>query len=304
VRRTATAPLLGTFWQPQPAVVQLASEGGFAGAVLDAACGTGENALHVASLGLQVLGVDVAETALTIAREKAEGRGLEVEFVLADALQLARLGRMFQTVLDCGLLYTFDSDERRGYAASLASVTDRGGTLYVLCFSDIGPGTCGPASHQSGRATSGVQPQQRLGCHRHRTDPASNQVPGRRRTGLVGDDQTDLDRETGSGRYAIRIAAIEQHPQASSGDIDVSRQGKSWRSSARPTATRLTPSGRTSATTTQTDTCSQHNPRKSQGRPTENHGLKAHRGPAAVPTAIRDVRLATRTPRGPTWRRP
>ena len=38
--------------RPQPAIVRLASEGGFAGAVLDAGCGTGENALHVASLGL------------------------------------------------------------------------------------------------------------------------------------------------------------------------------------------------------------------------------------------------------------
>ena len=30
--------------QPQPAIVRLASKGGFAGAVLDAGCGTGENA--------------------------------------------------------------------------------------------------------------------------------------------------------------------------------------------------------------------------------------------------------------------
>src|SRR5262245_30616582 len=58
--------------QPQPAIARLASEGGIAGAVLDAGCGTGENALHVASPGLSVLGVDVAETALAIAREKAE----------------------------------------------------------------------------------------------------------------------------------------------------------------------------------------------------------------------------------------
>jgi hypothetical protein len=34
-----------------PAVVRLAADGGFAGAVLDAGCGTGENALHLASLG-------------------------------------------------------------------------------------------------------------------------------------------------------------------------------------------------------------------------------------------------------------
>ena len=126
---------------PQPAIVRLASEGGFAGAVLDAGCGTGENALHIASLGLSVLGVDVAETALAIARKKATDRGIEVEFASADAFQLERLGRMFQTVLDCGLFHSFDAEERARYAASLASVTDHDGTLYVFCFSNDGPDT-------------------------------------------------------------------------------------------------------------------------------------------------------------------
>ena len=127
--------------RPQPAVVRVASAGGFAGAVLDAGCGTGENALHVASLGLPVLGVDVAETALAIARAKAADRGLEIEFAWADALRLERLERRFDTVLDCGLFHAFDGSERPGYVASLASVTKPGGTLYVLCFSDDGPGT-------------------------------------------------------------------------------------------------------------------------------------------------------------------
>ena len=76
--------------------------------VLDAGCGTGENALHVASLGLSVLGVDVAETALAIARQKANNRGIEIEFAAADAFHLERLRRRFQTVLDCGLFHTFD----------------------------------------------------------------------------------------------------------------------------------------------------------------------------------------------------
>jgi SAM-dependent methyltransferase len=136
---------------PQPAIVRVASKGGFAGAVLDAGCGTGENALHIASLrrqaGLSVLGIDVAETALAIARQKARERTsdrtndsrIEVEFAAADALHLERLGRMFQTVLDCGLFHAFDGDERPGYVASLASVTEHDGNLYVLCFSDDGP---------------------------------------------------------------------------------------------------------------------------------------------------------------------
>jgi SAM-dependent methyltransferase len=133
---------------PQPAVVRAAAEGAFAGTVLDAGCGTGENALYLAALGLPVVGVDVAGTALAIARQKADERGLDVEFAAADALALERLGRRFETVLDCGLFHTFDAQERPPYVASLASVTERGATLHVLCFSDEGPGT-GP--HPVGR---------------------------------------------------------------------------------------------------------------------------------------------------------
>ena len=59
----------------------------------------------------------------------------------ADAFQLERLGRRFETVLDCGLFHTFNGDERPGYVASLASVTEPDGTLYVLCFSDQVPET-------------------------------------------------------------------------------------------------------------------------------------------------------------------
>ncbi len=125
--------------QPQPAIARLASAGGFTGAVLDAGCGPGENSLLVASLGLRVLGVDVAETALTIAREKASQRGVAIEFAVADALHLDRLGRTFDTVLDCGLFHTFNPEERPEYVASLASVTRRDATVYVLCFSDEGP---------------------------------------------------------------------------------------------------------------------------------------------------------------------
>ncbi|MGW6422185.1 class I SAM-dependent methyltransferase [Nocardia sp. NPDC055053] len=123
---------------PQPAVVRLAEAGGFSGEILDAGCGTGENALYLASLGLTVFGVDVAESAVAMARQNADDRGIAATFAVADALHLERLPRRFRTVLDCGLFHTFDDTERHDYAASLASVLDHGGTLYVLCFSDTG----------------------------------------------------------------------------------------------------------------------------------------------------------------------
>ena len=127
--------------RPQSVVVRLAAEGAFAGAVLDAGCGTGENALHIAASGLPVLGVDVAETAIASATHKADERGIEAEFAVADAFELEGLGRRFETVFDCGLFHSFDGEERARYVASVASVTEHGGTLYVLCFSDVGPET-------------------------------------------------------------------------------------------------------------------------------------------------------------------
>ena len=127
--------------RPQPPIARLASKAGFTGAVLDAGCGTGENALHIASLGLSVLGVDVAETALAVARAKAAERKINVEFAAVDAFDLERLGRKFATVLDSGLFRTFEARERPRYVASLGSVTKVDGTLYLLCFSDEGPET-------------------------------------------------------------------------------------------------------------------------------------------------------------------
>jgi SAM-dependent methyltransferase len=125
--------------RPQDAFVRVASEGGLRGAVLDAGCGTGEHALLAASLGLRVLGVDLAATAIELARAKAAERGIDAEFEVADAFELDRLGRSFDTVLDCGLFHTCDEDERPKYVASVASVTEHDGTLYLLCFSDDAP---------------------------------------------------------------------------------------------------------------------------------------------------------------------
>ena len=112
--------------------------------MLDAGCGTGEQALELATRGCEVLGIDIAPTAIEQAREKAADRQINATFLVGDALRLERLGRTFDRVLDVGLFHTFDDDERGTYVESLGSVTRPGSVLHLLCFSEATPGTEGP----------------------------------------------------------------------------------------------------------------------------------------------------------------
>jgi SAM-dependent methyltransferase len=129
---------------PQPEVVRLVEEEAFRGSVLDVGCGTGENALLLAAHGLAVTGLDGSPTALARARAKAATRGLQVPFVLGDALGLAALGQRFETVLDCGLFHVFDDLDRGRYARSLGDAVGSGGQVQLLCFSDEEPPGPGP----------------------------------------------------------------------------------------------------------------------------------------------------------------
>ena len=130
--------------RPQGALVRLARSGLVAGSVLDAGCGTGENALLLAAQGHPVLGVDFAAGAIERAAAKAAHRGLPVEFLVADALDLAALGRTFDTALDVGLFHTFSDAERPRYAASLGAALRPGGRAFLLCWSDRNPFGRGP----------------------------------------------------------------------------------------------------------------------------------------------------------------
>jgi SAM-dependent methyltransferase len=141
---TGDTPAPWDIGRPQPALVRLADEGRLTGRLLDAGCGTGENALLAAGRGADVTGIDVAPTAIARARAKAAARGLAARFEVADALDLGRLGLTADTVIDSGVFHVFDDDDRARYVASLAAVLRPAGVCYLMCFSDRQPGTWGP----------------------------------------------------------------------------------------------------------------------------------------------------------------
>jgi SAM-dependent methyltransferase len=141
---TGDTPAPWDIGRPQPAFVRLADEGRLTGRLLDAGCGTGENALLAASRGADVTGIDVAPTAIARARAKASERGLTARFEVADALDLGHLSLTVDTVIDSGVFHVFGDNDRARYVASLAAALRPAGVCYLMCFSDQQPGTWGP----------------------------------------------------------------------------------------------------------------------------------------------------------------
>lgn len=130
--------------RPQGAFVALAEDGALRGRVLDSGCGTGEHALLAASLGHEVVGIDIVPAAIDAARRKAAERNLDATFVVGDVLRLDHLGEQFDTVLDSGVFHVFDDDDRARYVDSLRDVLGPGGRYFMACFSDRQPGDWGP----------------------------------------------------------------------------------------------------------------------------------------------------------------
>jgi len=130
--------------RPQREIVRLAEEGEIRGAVLDAGCGTGENALFLAGYGYEVIGIDSVGAAIRRAKEKSSMRRLPAVFLQWDALGISKLGKRFETVIDCGLFHVFSDEERPLYVEELSSILVPGGTFRMLCFSEMEPGDWGP----------------------------------------------------------------------------------------------------------------------------------------------------------------
>jgi cyclopropane fatty-acyl-phospholipid synthase-like methyltransferase len=128
--------------QPQKPFADIADK--ITGSLLDAGCGTGENALFFAERGNTVTGIDFLAEPIERARKKAARRGLSVTFQVKDALTLKDWPEVFDNVFDCGLFHVFSDDECKRYVEGLAHVLKPGGQLFLMCFSDSEPGTQGP----------------------------------------------------------------------------------------------------------------------------------------------------------------
>jgi SAM-dependent methyltransferase len=128
--------------KPQKAFIDVADQ--ITGSILDAGCGTGDNALFLAGRGREVMGIDFLEEPIKRAKLKAIEQGVAATFLVKDALTLKDWTERFDNVIDSGLFHVFNDEYRRRYVDGLATVVKPDGRLFLLCFSDEEPGTQGP----------------------------------------------------------------------------------------------------------------------------------------------------------------
>ncbi len=126
--------------RPQPAFVELVQNGELSpGRVLDVGCGTGENAIFLAQNGFLVTGIDFVQNAIRAAKAKAAERKVKVDFRVGNALSIESGEDKFDNVVDSGLFHTFSDEERLVFAQETARVLRKGGSYFMMCFSDKEP---------------------------------------------------------------------------------------------------------------------------------------------------------------------
>src|SRR5262249_25296458 len=97
-----------------------------------------------AQRGHQVTGIDFVAEAIAQAKMKAKALGLDVTFLVQDALALETPPRLFDSAIDSGLFHVFSDAERPQYVNNVAHVLKPEGRLFQLCFSDQVPAGVGP----------------------------------------------------------------------------------------------------------------------------------------------------------------
>ena len=100
------------------------------GRALELACGEGRNAVWLAEQGWRTTGVDFSDVAIEKAERLAASRGVDVEWVVADALVHVPEPRAFDLVAVLYLQLPHDELARALHAATGALAP--GGTLFVL----------------------------------------------------------------------------------------------------------------------------------------------------------------------------
>jgi len=101
------------------------------GRALVLGCGTGTNAVYLASKGFKVTGVDVAPSALTFAEKRAAKAKVKVRWLVADAVAVPDIGP-FDFIFDRGCYHHVRRYNAAGFAKTVSRLTGEGSLFLLL----------------------------------------------------------------------------------------------------------------------------------------------------------------------------
>jgi 2-polyprenyl-3-methyl-5-hydroxy-6-metoxy-1,4-benzoquinol methylase len=99
--------------------------------VLDLGCGQGRDALFMARMGHQVVGVDISKTGITQMLEEARREGLDVCGVVADVVEYEPSGEYDVVILDRVLHMLKEDSVRWAVLEKASNVTKSGGFILI-----------------------------------------------------------------------------------------------------------------------------------------------------------------------------
>jgi SAM-dependent methyltransferase len=121
--------------EPQPELAALIEAGKFHGEVLDVGCGEAAISLYLAERGYTTVGLDLSPTAIDLARQEAQRRGLTTaSFEVADISAFTGYDGRFDTIVDSTLFHSIPVEAREGYQRSTVRAAAPGASYFVLAF--------------------------------------------------------------------------------------------------------------------------------------------------------------------------
>ncbi len=108
--------------------------------VIEFGCGAGNYVIALSSMGFDVTGVDIAETAIEIAGRSALRAGVTCRFVAADVVgALPTITDRYDFGYDWELLHHIFPEDRERYVRNVCRLLNPGATHLSVCFSEDDP---------------------------------------------------------------------------------------------------------------------------------------------------------------------
>ncbi len=98
------------------------------GKVLELGCGAGDISIMLGEIGYKISGIDISETAIVWAKEKAAAKNIEADFRVGNVLDLSEFEEQsFDIVLDGHCLHCIIGEDRKKFLSEAFRVLKNGG---------------------------------------------------------------------------------------------------------------------------------------------------------------------------------